>query len=287
MENILNTIYGYLATYGLQVIAAVIIFVVGRWIARLIAKLVGKLMTKANVDKILANFIQKLCYVALMLFVIIAAVNKLGIATTSLAVVIAAAGLAIALALQGSLGNFAAGFMLILFKPFRVDDFVEVAGKTGVVKEIQIFNTILNSPDNLRIIVPNGQITSGSIVNYTVNGTRRVDLVASVSYEDDLQKTKQILEHIVFDDNRVLQDPKPTIAVSELGDSSVNFVVRPWVKVADYWNVYFDLTEKIKLTLDQNSISIPYPQRDVHVKDGRSKELVGVGAQSGSIHHGH
>ena len=265
MEDILDKIYEYLATYGLQVIAAIVIFVVGRWIAKLIVKLVGKLMAKANVDKTLVSFVQNLCYITLLIFVIIAALNKLGVNTTSFAVVLGAAGLAIAFALQGSLGNFAAGIMLIIFKPFKVGDFVEVAGKTGAVQEIQIFNTILNSPDNLRIIVPNGQVTGGSIVNYTVNGTRRVDLVVGVSYGDDLQKAKQILEKIVSGDDRILKDPAFTVAVSELADSSVNFVVRPWVKVADYWGVYFDLTEKIKLTLDQNGISIPYPQRDVHM----------------------
>lgn len=265
MGDILDKIYEYLVTYGLQVIAAIVILVVGRWLAKLITNIIGKMMLKAKVESTLVNFTKNLCYIGLLIFVVIAALNKLGVATTSFAVVVGAAGLAIGFALQGSLANFAAGIMLIIFKPFNVGDFVEVGGKTGVVQEIQIFNTIINSPDNLRIIVPNGQVTGSNITNYTVNGIRRVDLVAGVSYEDDLAKTKRILEDVVSSDSRVLKDPAYTVAVSELADSSVNFVVRPWVKVADYWDVYFDLTEKIKLTLDENGISIPYPQRDVHM----------------------
>jgi small conductance mechanosensitive channel len=265
MENVWNTIYQYLATYGLKVVAAVIIFFVGRWIAKFVAKLIGKIMIKAKVDKTLANFVKSLCYIALMAFVIIASLNKLGVETTSIAVVIGAAGLAIGFALQGSLGNFAAGIMLIIFKPFKVGDFVEAAGKTGSVKEIQLFNTILTAPDNLCVIVPNGQITSASITNFTVNGTRRVDLIASISYHADLQHAKHILEQIVAQDSRVLKAPAPTVAVSELAESSVNFAVRPWVQAADYWNVYFDMTEKIKMTFDQNDIEIPYPQRDLHM----------------------
>jgi len=227
MENVLDKIYEYLATYGLQIVAAIIIVVVGRWIAKLVTKIVGRLLTRAKVEKTLSLFIEKLCYIGLLTYVIIAALSALGFDTTSLAVVIGAAGLAIGFALQGSLANFAAGVMLIIFKPFKVGDYVEAAGKAGTVKEIQIFNTILTSPDNLLIIVPNGQITAGSITNYSATGTRRLDLVASVSYESDLRKAKLILQEIIADDARILQDPAPTIAVSELADSSVDFVVRP------------------------------------------------------------
>jgi small conductance mechanosensitive channel len=231
---------------------------------------IGKGMTKANVDETLANFVQDLCYVVLLVFVVIASLDKLGVRTTSFAVVIGAAGLAIGFALQGSLANFAAGVMLIIFKPFKVGDFVEAAGKMGTVKEIQIFNTILNSPDNVQVIIPNAQVTGSNIMNYTVNGTRRVDLVVGVSYEDDLKKAQQVIEGVLAGDDRILKEPAATVAVSELGDSSVNFVVRPWVKAADYWDVYFDITEKVKLALDKKGISIPYPQRDIHMKSGVS-----------------
>ncbi len=267
-EAILTKMYEFLATYWLKVVAAIIILVVGRWVAKFVSKVVARGMTKAKVDATLANFTQDLCYVAMLVFVVIAALGKLGVDTASFAVVVGAAGLAIGFALQGSLASFAAGVILIIFKPFKVGDFVEVAGKKGTVKEIQIFNTILNSPDNIRIIVPNGGVTGSNIMNFTVNGTRRVDMVVGVSYEDDLKKAQKIMEGILAKDDRILEDPPITVAVSELGDSSVNFVVRPWVNAADYWDVRFDTTRKIKLALDKNGISIPYPQRDVHMKSG-------------------
>jgi small conductance mechanosensitive channel len=268
MEAILNKIIEFLATYWLQVIAAVVIFVVGRWLAKVISNLVAKAMTKAKIDPTLTSFVKNLCHIALLAFVIIAALKKLGIPMTEFTVVVGAAGLAVGFALQGSLSNFAAGVILIIFKPFKVGDFVELAGKMGTVKEIQIFNTILNSPDNVRIIVPNGQVTGSNILNFTVNGTRRIDLVVGVSYDDDLKKAHQVIENVILSDERILKEPAYTVAVSELGDSSVNFVVRPWVNAADYWAVRFDITEKIKLALDKNDITIPYPQRDVHMKSG-------------------
>lgn len=268
MEAILSKIYEYLATYWLQVLAAVVIFVVGRWLAKVISKLVAKAMTKAKVDPTLTSFVKNLCHIVLLAFVIIAALKKLGVPMTEFTVVVGAAGLAVGFALQGSLSNFAAGVMLIIFKPFKVGDFVELAGKMGTVKEIQIFNTILNSPDNVRIIIPNGQVTGSNIMNFTVNGTRRIDLVIGVSYDDDLKKAHQVIENVILSDERILKEPAYTIAVSELGESSINFVVRPWVNAADYWAVRFDITEKIKLALDKNDITIPYPQRDVHMKSG-------------------
>lgn len=268
MEQVLNIIYVYLTTYGLKIVAALVIFVVGRWVAKLISNLVKKAMVKANVDATLAGFTQNLCYIAMLAFVVIAALEKLGVKMTSFVVIVGAAGLAIGFALQGSLANFASGVMLILFKPFKAGDFVEAGGKAGTVEKIQIFNTILNSPDNVRIIIPNGQVTGGNIMNFTANGTRRIDLVVGVSYEDDLKKTQQVIEKVISSDERILKEPVYTIAVSELGDSSVNFVVRPWVNAADYWAVRFDITEKIKLALDKNGITIPYPQRDIHMKSG-------------------
>ncbi|MFH1719431.1 MAG: mechanosensitive ion channel domain-containing protein [Planctomycetota bacterium] len=271
INAILNKMYEYLATYWLQVVGAIIIFVVGRWVAKIISRLVGKVMTRAKIDLTLVNFVQDLCYVALLAFVVIAALEKLGVNTASFAVVVGAAGLAIGFALQGSLGNFAAGVILIIFKPFKVGDFVELGGKMGTVKEIQIFNTILSSPDNVRVIVPNSQVTGSNIMNYTVNGTRRVDMVVGVSYSDDLKKTRQVIEGVLAADSRILKDPAPTVAVFELGDSSVNFVVRPWVNSADYWSVRFDTIRDVKLALDKNGITIPFPQRDIHMKSGAPK----------------
>jgi small conductance mechanosensitive channel len=223
-------------------------------------------MKKTKVDTTLHGFTKNLVYISLLVFVIIAAISRLGFQTTSFVAVIGAAGLAVGLALQGSLANFAAGVLLVIFKPFRVGDFIEISGVKGVVQEIAIFNTTINSPDNVRIIVANAQVTSGNIVNYTANGTRRVDLVIGVSYEDDLQKARQVMLDLIIADKRILQKPVPVIAVSQLADSSVNFVVRPWCNTDDYWDVYFDLTEKIKVALDHNGISIPFPQHDVHMK---------------------
>ena len=268
MEAILEKVIEFLATYWLQVVAAIVIFVVGRWLAKVISNLIAKAMAKAKVDPTLTNFVKNLCHIALLAFVVIASLKKLGIPMTEFTVVVGAAGLAIGFALQGSLSNFAAGVMLTIFKPFKVGDFVELAGKMGTVQEIQIFNTTLNSPDNIRIIIPNGQVTGGNIENYTFNGTRRIDLVIGVSYEDDLKKAREVIEKVILGDERILKEPAYTIAVSELADSSVNFVVRPWVNTADYWDVRFKITEEIKLALDKNGISIPYPQHDVHMKSG-------------------
>jgi small conductance mechanosensitive channel len=267
MEELLLKMYEYLAKYGLNVLAAIVILVVGRIASKLISSGVEKAMVKARVDKTLAGFTRGLCNILLMVVVIIAALTRLGVDTKSFIAILGAAGLAVGFALQGSLSNFAAGIMLITFKPFKVGDFVEIGGKDGTVREIHIFNTMLDSPDNIRIIIPNGQVTGGSILNYTVNGTRRVDLVIGVSYEDDLQKAEIVMKGILADDKRILPEPEAVVAVNELGDSSVNFVVRPWVKSVDYWDVYFDLTAKIKTTLDENGISIPYPQRVVHLNN--------------------
>jgi small conductance mechanosensitive channel len=269
MEDILKTVYEYLATYGLQILAALIIFFVGRWVARVAAGLVERALLKSKVDATIAKFAKHLTNIGLLVFVVIAALARLGVETTQFAVALGAAGLAIGLALQGSLANFASGFLMIVFRPFKVGDFIEAAGVKGVVEEIQIFNTIINTLDNIRVIVPNGQITGGNILNYTANGTRRVDLVVGVSYEDDLKKAKKVIEDVLAGDDRVLKEPAWTVAVSELGDSSVNFVVRPWVNSSDYWDAYFDITGKVKVALDENDITIPFPQRDVHIKNGR------------------
>jgi small conductance mechanosensitive channel len=267
IEAILQRVYEYLAQYGFKVIGAIIILLVGRWLAKFISQWIERVLIKSRVDKTLAKFAKNLSNMVLLIFVLIAAMARLGVETAQFAIVLGAAGLAIGLALQGSLSNFASGFLMIIFRPFKVGDFIEAAGVKGTVIEIQLFNTIINTPDNIRAIIPNAQITGGNVLNYTTNGTRRVDLVIGVSYEDDLKKARTIIEGVLAQDERVLQDPKPNVAVFELGDSSVNFVVRPWVKSADYWDAYFDITSKVKLALEENGISIPYPQRDVHIKN--------------------
>jgi small conductance mechanosensitive channel len=269
MDHIMQTLNALLVTYGLNVIAALAIFVVGRWVAGGISRLVEKTMLKSNADRALITFVKNLSYIALLAFVIIAALGRLGVQTASFVAILAAAGLAIGLALQGALSNFAAGVLMIIFRPFKAGDFIDAGGAMGTVQEIQIFNTILHTPDNRLVIVPNGSLTSGNITNFSANETRRVDLVIGVSYEDDLRNVKQLLNDLVTQDPKVLKEPEPVVAVSELGDSSVNFVVRPWVNAADYWSVYFGLTERLKLELEQNGFSIPYPQRDVHVKKGQ------------------
>jgi small conductance mechanosensitive channel len=268
VQEVLSQIYTYLATYGLSILGALAIFLVGRWAAKLLSRVVAGAMIKAKMDATLVHFIKDLAYVAMLTFVIVAALAKMGIQTASFIAVLGAAGLAVGLALQGSLSNFASGVLMLVFKPMHVGDFVEAGGAKGTVKEIGIFTTILSSPDNVRIIVPNSQVMGGNISNYTVNGTRRVDMVIGVSYEDDLKKAKQVIEGVLAKDQRILPDPAPVVAVSALADSSVNFVVRPWVKCADYWTTYFDLTANIKLALEENGLTIPFPQRDVHLKNG-------------------
>lgn len=273
MEEVLNTVYEYLATWGLKVVAALVILIVGKIAAKIIANLAEKAAVKAKVDETLAKFARHVCYATLMVVVIIAVLGKLGVQTTSFITVIGVTGLAVGLALQGSLSNLAAGFLMIMLKPFKVGDFVEAAGENGTVEEIQILNTILKTLDNVKVIVPNSKITSENIRNYTANGIRRVDLVIGVSYEDDLKKAKEVMEGVLNRAEKVLDEPVPTVAVCELGDSSVNFVVRPWVNSADYWDVYFDVTTKVKIALDENGISIPFPQRDVHIKNGSAGQV--------------
>jgi len=251
--------------FGTKAVIAVVIFYVGRIVARMITKGLRKVMQAQEVDKILESFVCNLAYWVIMLFVIIAAINQVGIQTTSLIAVMGAAGLAIGLALQGSLSNFAAGVLIVIFRPYRVGDFVEAAGIAGAVQQVQILTTVLKTGDNKQIIVPNSQIMGSIITNYSANDQRRVDMVVGVSYEDDLDKVRKTLQELVAADDRILDDPACTIAVSELADSSVNFVVRPWAKTADYWGVKFDLTEAIKKRFDQEGISFPFPQQDVHI----------------------
>lgn len=264
-NNIISSLQTFAAFYGLKIIAAIVIFVVGRWVARALRNATKKMMAKGNVDETLISFVGNLTYITLLAFVIIAALNQLGIQTTSFIAVIGAAGLAIGLALQGSLANFAAGVLMIIFRPFKAGDYIEGAGVAGTVEEIQIFATQLKTPDNKTIIVPNAKMMGDNITNYSAKDTRRVDMVIGVGYGDDLKKVREILEDILAKDDRFLEDPAPTIGVLELGDNSVNFAVRPWVKKEDYWGAYFDVTETVKRRFDEEGISIPYPQRDVHL----------------------
>ena len=269
-SNLLGKVYELLTVYGMKVVAAIVILIVGRWVARGISNFIKKVMTKSKTDETLIKFVGNLSYIALLAFVIVAALNQLGIQTTSFIAILGAAGLAIGLALQGSLGNFAAGVLMIIFKPFKVGDFIEGAGVAGVVEEIQIFNTQLVTPDNKTVIVPNAKMTGDNITNYTAKGTRRVDFVFGIGYEDDIDKARQIIEGIINQDERVLKDPAPMVAVSELADSSVNFTARAWTTASDYWSFYFDTTEKVKKQFDAEGISIPFPQRDVHVYEHKS-----------------
>lgn len=251
--------------FGIKLIAAIIIFYVGRIVAGFVSRGLRKVMQSQNVDKILESFVSNLVYWGIMLFVIIATINQIGVQTTSLIAILGAAGLAVGLALQGSLANFAAGVLIVIFRPYKVGDFVEAAGVGGSVVQVQILTTVLKTADNKQIVVPNAQIMGSIITNYSANPTRRIDLVVGISYDDDIDKARHTIQELVDSDERILKDPACLVAVSELGDSSVNFVVRPWVNTADYWAVKFDLTEAIKKRFDKVGLSFPYPQRDVHL----------------------
>jgi len=263
--NIKDLIDAFIVPYAANIALAIIIFMVGKWLASALTNLVVKLLTKSKMDDILIGFVTSITKTILLLFVVIAALNQLGIDTTSLIALLGAAGLAVGLALQNSLQNFAAGVMLIVFRPFKAGDFVELAGVAGVVENIGIFSSVLRTVDNRELIIPNGVIYGGIITNYSTRSTRRIDMVFGVDYSDDLKKAKEILRGIVLADDRVLSEPEPVIAVSELADFSVNFIVRPWVKNADYWPVLWDVTEKVKLEFDAQGLSIPYPQMDIHI----------------------
>jgi small conductance mechanosensitive channel len=250
---------------GPHLLMALAIFFIGRWIAKWITAMVSKGFGKADVEPTLSRFLCKLIYYALLAGIIIAAAGELGIETTSFVAIVGMAGLAIGLALKDSLSNFASGVMLILFRPFKVGDVVTAGGVTGKVQQIDIFSTVILTPDNQRIIVPNSGITAGVITNINAEETRRIDLVVGIGYDDDIRLAKRTLEELVKADSRILSEPAPAIAVAELADSSVNLIVRPWVKTAEYWDVRLDLTESIKITFDEKGISFPYPQQDVHM----------------------
>ncbi len=265
MEGLMERALAWGELYGMKILGAVVIFIIGRIVIGLLTKLIKRLMTKANVDATLTGFVANLAKFVLLTVLIIMVLEQLGVETTSFVAIMGAAGLAVGFALQGSLSNFASGVLLIVLRPFKAGDYVEAGGLAGSVQQVRIFDTVLKTPDNKLVMIPNGSITGGSITNYSAMEQRRVDMVFGIGYDDDIKKAKETLERLVREDSRILSDPAPQVAVSELADSSVNFVVRPWVNTADYWGVYFDLMEKVKVTFDAEGISIPYPQQDVHM----------------------
>jgi small conductance mechanosensitive channel len=261
-------VQGVVTDWGIKVLAAVAIFIIGRWIAKGIRRGVRRMMEKGDADPIIIGFVGSIVYIALLAFVVIAALGQLGIQTTSFIAILGAAGLAVGLALQGSLANFAAGFMMIIFRPFKVGDFIEGAGVAGVVKDMQIFTTTLKTGDNKTIIIPNAKISGDNIINYSAEENRRVDMTVGVAYDADLSKVRDVLNDIISKDERIMADPAPLIVVGELADSSVNFIVRVWTRTGDYWAVNFDMNETIKNRFDEAGIGIPFPQRDIHIVSG-------------------
>ncbi|ADN77139.1 MscS Mechanosensitive ion channel [Ferrimonas balearica DSM 9799] len=266
IESLMDQAPDLLMVYGTRVLLAIVIFIVGRWLAKSVAKGVSKVLVKRQMDQTVVGFVANMVSAVITAFTFIAVLGQLGVQTASLVAVLGAAGLAVGLALQGSLSNFASGVLLVVFRPCKAGDYVEAAGVAGTVEEISIFSTTLVTPDNKRIVAPNSAVMNGVIVNYSAKERRRVDMVVGVSYDADLRQVKEVITDVVTSHELVLKDPEPVIEVLELGASSVDFVVRPWVKTADFWTVRFDLMREIKLRLDQENIGIPYPQMDVHVK---------------------
>lgn len=262
MSQLIDT---YVIPWGINIVMAIAIYIIGKFIVGILVNVFGKVMARSKYDDMLISFVKAIINAVLMLFVIVASLDQLGVNTTSMVAILGAAGLAIGLSLQGSLQNFASGVMLLVFRPFKAGDWIEAGGASGTVKSISIFTTVMTTGDNKEVIVPNGKIYGGNIINYSAKATRRVDMIVGISYDSDLKKAKDVLLEMVGADERILKDPAPKVAVSELADSSVNFIVRPWVATADYWAVKFDFTEAVKLRFDAEGIIIPYPQMDVHV----------------------
>lgn len=262
MENFIDI----LSSYAIDFVIAIAIFIIGKRIAKMASNYSKRLLEKSGADETLTVFLGNVSYGILLVVVVLAALSQLGIETTSFIAILGAVGLAIGLAFQSTLSNISAGVMIVIFRPFNLGNFIEAGGVAGTVEEINLFNTVLKTPDNKVIIVGNSNIIGGNIINYSKKDTRRVDFVFGIGYDDDLKLAKDTLLDIVSKDERVLKDPEPFAAVKELGDSSVNFTLRVWVKSEDYWDVHFDTIEKVKLTFDEKGISIPYPQMDMHTK---------------------
>jgi small conductance mechanosensitive channel len=272
MENV--TVYADKAIeiamdYGPKLIGAILLLVIGLWIIKIFSRWLRKIMVKANIDESLQPFLRSLITALLKALLIISVLVMIGIEMTSFIAILAAAGLAVGMALSGTLQNFAGGVMILLFRPFKVGDFIDALGYKGTVKEIQIFNTILTTPDNVMIILPNGGLSGSAMTNYSAQPTRRVDMTFGIGYDDDIDKARNLLTGLIDNDQRIIKDPEPFIAVSELADSSVNFVVRVWVNASDYWGVFFDMQENVKKNFDNQGVSIPYPQTDVHLHQSK------------------
>lgn len=263
-EKLLVVYTTYVEPWSVKILVALAVFFIGQFVAKIISTILGKVLSHTKLDTILVDFTQSLVHALLMIFVIVAAVDKLGVNTNSMIAVLGAAGLAIGLALQGSLQNFAAGFMLLMFRPFKAGDFVEAAGTAGIIDRVGMFSTLMHTGDNKQVIIPNGTIYSSNIINYSTLGTRRIDMIFSIGYDDDIRKARDVITTIIQAETRILAEPAPLIVVGELGASSVNFFVRPWVRSEDYWDVKFALTEAIKLQFDENDIGIPFPQMNIH-----------------------
>jgi len=268
LEKIIDTLTSYGTEYGLKILAAIVIWIVGSWVIKKIMGVTSKMMMKKEYDESLQKFLLNLVSWTLKILLIVVILSKLGIETTSFAAILAAAGLAIGMALQGSLANFAGGVLMMIFKPIKIGDLIEAQGEIGVVKEIEIFTTKIVTPDNKLVIIPNGTLSNGNITNYTAEGKIRLDLTFGVAYDADIKQTKDVLLNVISSNDKVLKDPAPMVAVSELADSSVNFAVRPWATPENYWDVYFETTEAVKVALDKAGIEIPYPHAVEIQKEG-------------------
>lgn len=277
MDNTINAVQTWLTTSGLdfaiRLVTALLIFLIGKWVAKMISAAISRAFSRSKMDETLNGFLTRIAYVILLIVVVLAALDRLGVKTTSMVAIIGAAGLAVGLAMQGSLANFAAGVMIIIFRPFKIGDFIDAGGVKGIVEEISIFTTNMRTPDNLAIIVPNAKITNGSITNFAAKDTRRVDMTFGISYHDDVSAAKEAIWKVLKADERVLKDPAPVVGVMEIADSKVNLVVRPWVQRSDYWGVYMDMMEKVKEALERNGCSMPFPQRDVHLHQVENKSV--------------
>ncbi|MCK4271957.1 mechanosensitive ion channel [bacterium] len=265
MERVIEQLTEFATVYGLKVIGAILILIIGRIVAGVIRKVVRKMLARTKTDESIVSFAGNLTYALVIVFVIIAVLGKFGVETASLVAVLGAATFAIGFALQGSLSNFAAGVLVLVFRPFKVGDFIDAAGVAGTVKDVKLFNTVLATPDNVKILVPNGKIYGDIIKNFSVYDTRRLSLTVGIGYGSSIQKAIEVLMSLIKEDTRILSDPAPQIMVSELADSSVNLLVRHWTKREDYWSVRCDLTRKIKEAFDENGIEIPFPQQVVHM----------------------
>jgi len=260
-----DAVQGMIVDFGIKIVIALVILAIGMWVVKIILNIIRKGLEKKGTDPSLSGFLLSLTGIALKIMVVIAVISQLGVQTTSFIAVLGAAGLAVGMALSGTLQNFAGGAMLLIFKPFKVGDFIEAQGHMGTVSEMQIFNTILKTPDNKTIIIPNGGLSTGSMTNFSTEPTRRVDWTFGIGYGDDADKAQEVIKGLLNADARVLKDPAPFVEVSELGDSSVNFATRAWVNAADYWGVHFDMNKKVYQEFDKVGLNIPYPQMDVHV----------------------